>query len=342
VHNPRTKILEGLKAVDWFGGISILGLVLMLLLGLDFGGETFPWNSPRVICLIVFGLLMSVFFVLSEAKIAKYPIMPLGMFRHRSNIASLVVCFAHGMVQISGEYYLPLLFQSVRSATPLQSGTLLLPLILAEALTGILAGVIIHHTGKYTILIYFGTGILALGYGLFIHLNAYSPLSQIIPFQIVAGIGAGLLFQPPMIALQAHVSQADTATATATFEFIRNLAYSFSIVIGGIVFQNSMKMRGPFLLAAGIPKNVTEMLSGADAAANVMLVGTLPTGQKAAAKEAFAWSLRNMWILYVVVAGLGFVGAFFVGEKVLERGHTETVTGLREKEEGVRVVGGDV
>lgn len=38
VHNPKTKLRDGIKAVDWFGSLSILGLMLMLLLGLQFGG----------------------------------------------------------------------------------------------------------------------------------------------------------------------------------------------------------------------------------------------------------------------------------------------------------------
>ena len=90
--------MDGVRAIDWYGSVSILGVTLMTLLGLDFGGETFPWNSPRVICLIVFGILMSIFFFFSEAKLARYPLIPLGLFRKGSNIASLVVCFVHGFV----------------------------------------------------------------------------------------------------------------------------------------------------------------------------------------------------------------------------------------------------
>jgi hypothetical protein len=42
VHNPKTKIRDGIKAVDWFGSLTILGLMVMLLLGLEFGGAVFP------------------------------------------------------------------------------------------------------------------------------------------------------------------------------------------------------------------------------------------------------------------------------------------------------------
>ncbi len=98
VHNPRTHVMEGVKAIDWFGSLSMLGFTLMLLLGLDFGGTTFAWNSPTVICLIVFGCVMSIFFVYSEKRLANYPLMPLGLFSKRSNIASMLVASLHGFV----------------------------------------------------------------------------------------------------------------------------------------------------------------------------------------------------------------------------------------------------
>ena len=75
---------------------SVLAVTLLLLLGLDFGGAIFPWSSPKVICLIVFGVLMIGFFLFSEKRLAKYPLMPLGMFKHRSNNAAFAVCFTHG------------------------------------------------------------------------------------------------------------------------------------------------------------------------------------------------------------------------------------------------------
>lgn len=71
VHNPKTQFWEGIIAIDWAGTLSILAVTLMLLLGLDFGGATFPWKSPQVICLIVLGAVMIGFFVYSEKKLAK-------------------------------------------------------------------------------------------------------------------------------------------------------------------------------------------------------------------------------------------------------------------------------
>ena len=113
VHNPRTPLVVGMKAVDWFGTLTILGLMVMLLLGLDFGGTEFAWKSPTVIGLIVAGGCMGGFFLWSEKSLAKYPLMPLGVFRSRSNVACLLIAFFHDFVGILFQLH----FSQARSLT---------------------------------------------------------------------------------------------------------------------------------------------------------------------------------------------------------------------------------
>jgi len=174
--------------------------------------------------------------------------------------------------------------------------------------------------------------LLTIGNGLYIHLNTKSSIAEIVSFETVAGIGAGLLFEPPLIALQALVSQEDTATATATLGFIRSIAASFSVVIGGVVFQNGMQSRAQSLRAAGLSADVTEKLSGGDAAANVFLIKTVSDlHQKLVIKEAFAWSMRNMWILYTCVSACGIVAGAFIAKRALSKDHVETKTGIPEQ-----------
>lgn len=73
----------------------------MLLLGLNFGGSTFPWDSPKVICLIIFGCLMSIVFIYNERWLAKYPLMPLRIVRERSNVMCILIVAAHGFVSFT-------------------------------------------------------------------------------------------------------------------------------------------------------------------------------------------------------------------------------------------------
>jgi len=331
LHNPKTPVWEGLKAVDWAGSLTIVGGTLMLLLSLEFGGVTYPWGSAKVICLLVFGILVGSSFILNEWKFARYPVMPLRLFKTPSNIAALGVCFCHGYVFIAATYYLPLYFQAVLGATPLLSGVYLLPLALSLGLTSAATGVWIKKTGKYLPAIWFGMATMTLGMGLLIDLSASRVWSKIIIFQIIAGIGIGPNFQSPLLALQTGVPQRDIATATATFGFVRNLSTSISVVIGGVVFQNEMQKRYPSLVAA-LGLETANLLSGGSAGASVGIVKALPERQREVAREAFAGSLKTMWIMYVAFSGLGLLVSLGVGSKKLSKEHEVTRTGLVEEE----------
>ncbi len=331
VHNPKTSLRDGVKAIDWFGTFSILSVTLLLLLGLDFGGATFPWSSAKVICLLVFGTTMLGVFVFSEKRLAKYPIVPLSMFRNWSNNAAFVTGFTHGMAFIVSEYYFSLYFQGVKGVRPLRSGVLLLPLTVAEAVIGILTGILIHQTGRYRELCWLGMALLTLGTGLYIHLDRTSSVAEIVGFELVAGIGSGFMFESPLIAIQALVSQADTATATASFGFIRCMAMSTSIVLGGVVFQNSMDGKIPDLRRAGLDNTLLEAFSHGNAAANVNLIKQIPDiGQMHAVQAAFASSLSNMWAVSTGIAGVGLLATLFIKHTDLATEHTETVTGIEK------------
>ncbi|KAE8150032.1 major facilitator superfamily domain-containing protein [Aspergillus avenaceus] len=328
VHNPHTKLKEGVMAVDWLGTVSILAVVLLLLLGLDFGGAIFPWSSPKVVCLIVFGTLMIGFFVFSEKRLARYPLIPLSVFSW-SNSAAFLVAFSHSMVSFGIEYYLPLYLQSVKQASPLRSGVLIVLMMVTEAVVDILAGVFMHKIGRYRELLWAGVTIMTLGTGLYIHLGIDTPLAKIICFEIIGGIGIALLFQTPSIAIQNTVSQAATASAIATLGFICNLATSLSIVLGSVVFQNSMNARQSSLTAAGLNGSALKALSGDQAAANVDIIKALHDPvQRRAAESAFAWSLRNMFIMYTSVAAVGLVAGAFVKQRHMSTEHSETKTGI--------------
>lgn len=214
----------------------------------------------------------------------------------------------------------------------MRSGVLILPLVLAEALSGMVTGAVIHKTGRYLELIWLGLILMTIGNGLYIHLDAFSSLGEIIGYQFLSGIGAGFLFQTPIIAIQAAVSQADTATATATLGFIRNMATACSIVIGGVVFQNSMGQMKPNLLATGMSDSLASAMTGGSAAANIEYIKDIENpAQLLAVQVAFAWSMRNMWILYTCMSVVGVIFSAFIIKTKLKKEHVETVTGLGQE-----------
>jgi predicted MFS family arabinose efflux permease len=59
--------------------------------------------------------------------------------------------------------------------------------------------------------------------------------------QTLAGAATGIMYPPPLIALQTEIQARDNATATSPFGFIRQLSTAISVVLGGVVLQNDME-----------------------------------------------------------------------------------------------------
>ena len=336
VHTPRTPLVAGLKALDWLGSLAIVGGTAMFLLGLEYGGLSFPWSSATVVCLIVFGAAVLGLFFVIEAYVPRYPLMPLRLFNNRSNVACYATCFWHGFVFISGSYFLPLYFQAVLNASPLLSGVYLLPFVLSLSFVSAAVGIIIRKTGRYREPIWFGTFFMTLGFGLYINLQSYADWARIVVFQIIAGMGVGPNFQAPLIALQARVPPSDIAAATATFGFVRNLSTAISVVIGGVIFQNQMAMRGPALAGPphDVPPAVLAQLAAGDAGASTGAVAALPGAQQDAVHAVYTDGLQTMWIFYTVCSFLGLLCSLAIGKKTLSREHETTKTGLEAQEAG--------
>lgn len=70
----------------------------MTLLGLNLGGETSNWASTKTLVLICVGLGATAIFFFVEARVAKYPVMPLSVFKSRSNAATIAVGGLHAFV----------------------------------------------------------------------------------------------------------------------------------------------------------------------------------------------------------------------------------------------------
>ncbi|KEQ90489.1 hypothetical protein AUEXF2481DRAFT_48711 [Aureobasidium subglaciale EXF-2481] len=302
---------EGMMVLDWIGSSLVIGATVMFLLGIQVGGETFSWSSPIVICLIVFSLLTFVLFVLYEWKFPRYPVMPLRLFKSRNNIATLFVAFIQVIVFISGNYYLPLFFQTVRGVSPILSGVYLLPTALALSVSCVGTGIFLRKTGTPLPPTWFGLSMMTLGYGLFINLEASSNWSKLVTYQIVAGVGCGPLFQTLTIILQSHHDPDDIATGTATLGFIRQMATSVSVVLGQVVFQNSTSARDGRLVASLGSEGAARISCGA-AGANARLINTLSKSQKYVVRVVLSESLRQMWIMYAIFAAIGLLAVLLI------------------------------
>lgn len=332
---PKTPVVAGLLAVDWLGSISIAGATVMFLLGLTFGGVIHPWDSPIVLCLLIFGILLFLVFLAIEWKVAKYPVMPLEMFENPSNIASLIGVFCHGMMMILGSFFLPLYFQSVLGATALLSGVWSLPIALSLSFTSAGTGWYISATGRYMDCIRVAFAFSVLGFGILYDLPLGKTWSKIIIYQILCGLGVGPNFQSLLLALQNQVKPHHYATVTATLGFTRNIATAIGVVVGNVVFQNSMLKKESYL-KANLSPAAAEMLSAKNAEASVFLVDKLPALERDIARAAYYSSLRNVWLTAVAFAAAGMITCVFIKGRELSKVHQKVETGLAAEERKAR------
>jgi hypothetical protein len=99
--SSSTPLIDGLLVVDWIGSITIVGATIALLLGLELGGIIFAWSSTKVLCLLIFGVIITFGFLFNEAKFARYPVVPLRLFTRKPTLAAMAVAFFHGLVKCS-------------------------------------------------------------------------------------------------------------------------------------------------------------------------------------------------------------------------------------------------
>ncbi|PUU82519.1 major facilitator superfamily domain-containing protein [Tuber borchii] len=308
LESPKITMKEGLKRVDWLGITLVASGTVLFLLGLELGGVSHPWDSPIVICFILFGLLILCSFVYVEWKVAKLPIMPTKLFTNRTNACAYVVGFFHGFIFIAGCYFLPLYFQAVRGATALMAGVYVLPYVMVLSGFSALGGVVIAKTGRYQEVVWAAVAAMTLGAGLIIDLDRTSGWDKIVIYQIIGGMGCGPLFQSPLIAIQANIDHRDVGTATVAFAFLRTLGTALAICIGLVVFQNSMQSQS-HNLASQLPGEVLDAISGHSAASSVGFVQTLQPAERVVARDAYAQGLSTMWYFFLAVSAGEFFAA---------------------------------
>jgi EmrB/QacA subfamily drug resistance transporter len=328
LHNPRTPIRQGLAVIDFIGNLLVIGGTVMILIGIQFGGIQYAWNSATIICLLVFGAITVALFCLYESRIAKYPVIPPRIFRYRNSISAYSLSVMHAMAFLGGTYWLPLYFQSVLGADSLMSGVYLLPYVISSSIVSIGAGIVIKKTGNFRLPIIIGLFVMTIGLGLMTYLGDEPHWDRIILFQIIAGLGSAPNFQAPLIAIQTNIEPRDIGAATSSYSFARQIGTFISITIGGVVFNNVMKSQRDHL-ASILGQQLAQEFSGQEASASIQKINDLPLNQIHTVRTAYWNALQKMFILYACVSFTGLAISFWIKQTILTKEHTEHKTGLQ-------------
>ncbi|KIM90095.1 hypothetical protein PILCRDRAFT_1464 [Piloderma croceum F 1598] len=321
---PPSSFSEKLRRIDWIGNVIIMGSSTSFLLGLTWGGVRYEWSSAQVITPIVLGLVGILAFMVYEAKVPEEPTVPWRILGNRTTISGYLGTAFHGLVISASLFYLPVYFQACKGASPLRSGVDMLPYSFSIAPFAIVAGATATVWNKYKLQNVVAWCFITIGMGLQTTLHTDSAIRNWVGFEIVAGIGFGLLFTATTFPILAALPVSDNASALSFFIFIRSFFQSWGITIGATVLQNRLRIRLPQSYLATLPPAGVEL-----AYAIIPQLGSLSEPLKGEVRAAFADSLKVLWEVMIAVAGVGFLSALIMKELPLQK-VTDEDWGLRE------------
>ncbi len=238
---PEFGVIVKEKVMDYLGIITFTSALTSFLVALTFSQQN-TIITPAVLDLLwIFSLIMLFGFIYAEKK-AKEPILPLYLFRNSVFTISTVLVFLSGAITLAGAVYIPLFLQGVQGLSASASGAYLTALMFAMIVTAILSGQIISKTGTYKKLaiISFATG--TVGMLLLSTLTQNTTSLELIVYEIIVGIGAGLAMPIFIISAQNAVAKRDLGVVTSSSMYFEQLGSVIGLVILGTVVNMTLKL----------------------------------------------------------------------------------------------------
>ncbi|CAD6445510.1 d6134ba7-fb2d-4805-85f3-4c175fa7df22 [Sclerotinia trifoliorum] len=342
IRRTTGNLAAKIKRFDWFGSAIFISSTISFLIPITWGGVMYAWDSWRVLFPLSIGVVGLVGFSFYEKRLSDRafnsegellsadnvePIIRFSIFSTWSTIFIYFETMIHGMVLWSLLYYLPLYYEAVQGYTPIISGVAVLPETSFVAPMSVIVGILVAKTGRYRWALWTGWALATFGAGLLYLLNPSTSIVQWVFLNVPISIGTGMLFPAMALGNQAASRPQDAGHAAAFFAFDRVFGQAIGVAIGGVVFQNRIREN---LLSYPLLKDMATEYSK-DATALVKLIKDMEVGlEKSQLKEAYADSLKMVWMVMCALCGAAFVSSLFVKGYSLEVEH-KTLQGLQEE-----------
>lgn len=343
-HKPSLTPREQLSHIDFIGNSILIASTTLIQYALTYAGSRYAWSDPHTTVPLTTGLfLLLLLFTLFERspRLCPHPVIPPHVLGNRTSAAAFVITFNHAVLAVWITYFFPLYFQAVLGATPQRSGVQLLPLVFVFPAVAAGVGVLIARTGRFRPAHFGGLGVLAVGVGCCSLLGgggaADSSDAPWIVLQMLVAAGLGAVMPALLPAVQAELRDADAAASTAAWAFVRSLGTVWGVAVPAAVFNNRFRELLDERVGV-IEPGARAALRGGSAYehATKAFVESFRDGEtRAQVVGLYADSLKRMWQIGVVFAGLSFLAVFFE-RPVLLRKELETEFGLESSEKDLQ------
>ena len=164
---PGVPFLARLAKLDFLGSALSIGAIVCLVMGINFGGVLYNWNSGSIIALfVVAGILFIVFalqqiFTLFTTKDQR--VFPVHLVRRKEPVLLFMAGASAGAAIYIAIYYIPIYFQFTRGDSAIQAAVRLLPFVFILSAMVLINGFFMAKWGRYTPWYLIGSVITLIG-----------------------------------------------------------------------------------------------------------------------------------------------------------------------------------
>ena len=241
---PATPGTAAGERIDLAGAATVTSALVLAIYAIINGNQA-GWTSAQTLGLLAASAVLLGAFLWIESRV-RAPLVPLRLFLHRnfSTASGIGVLWAAAMFAwfFLGALYL----QFVLGYSPLQIGLAFLPssLIMAVFSIGLSARLVLRFGVARPLTI--GLGLASAGLALFIRLPVDgSFVADILPSMILLGVGAGMAFNPVLLAAMNDVDQTEAGLASG----VVNTAFMMGGALGLAVLASVAASRTSTLSA---------------------------------------------------------------------------------------------
>jgi EmrB/QacA subfamily drug resistance transporter len=242
---PATPGAEGAR-LDVAGAVTITASLILAVYAIVNGNQK-GWTSAQTLGLLGAAAALLAVFIAIEARV-RSPLMPLRLLRKRNIAVSNVVGVLWAAAMFAWFFLSALYLQLVLGYSPLEVGLAFLPanLIMGAFSLGLSAKLVM----RFGIRAPLGTGLLLAAVGLLLFVRA--PVDgnfvvDVLPSMILLGFGAGMAFNPVLLAAMSDVEPNESGLASG----IVNTSFMMGGALGLAILASVADSRKASLLASG-------------------------------------------------------------------------------------------
>ncbi|KAI1391081.1 MFS general substrate transporter [Hypoxylon trugodes] len=249
---PKVSEKSYLARIDFTGSFSLIVFLVLLLLGLNSGGNIVPWIHPLPLTTLPLSLAAFIAFIIWESR-AKQPVIPVRLLLDRTVFAACMTNLLCCMVNIIALYYVPVYMQS-RGSSATDSGSVIAVASIGICFSSVGSGLVMRKTGRYVVNTYsINSTLLRVTLGVFAvslqlassiiltTANENTPKWPLMIAFLLLSSGQGAMLTVTLLACLAAVDHSHQATVTSATYAFRSVGGTVGLTIASAIYQNVLK-----------------------------------------------------------------------------------------------------